>query len=106
MDQDQLSRLLGIRLKESNLPVQVGPWIIVGDDELPVFRPLFMGKGIAPFKGQNIKILVELPDERTVIIGEHHISPAGTGLLPQPDVKLAMKPHITSIGAVAWCEVI
>ena len=97
MDQDQLPHLLGIGIKESNLPVQVGPWIIVGDNELPVFRPLFMGKGITPFKGQNIKIPVKLPDERTVVIGEHHVSPAGAGLLPQADVKLAMKPHAVEL---------
>ena len=50
-----------------------------------------MGQGIAAPEGQLVEIPVELPDEGTVIVGEHDIPPAGAGFLPQPDVELALE---------------
>ena len=91
VDEDQLALLSRPRVKEVQLLMKIRLRIIIGDDELSILGALFMGQGIAAPEGQLVEIPVELPEEGTVIGGEHDIPPAGAGFLPQPDVELALE---------------
>ena len=80
----------GLCLKQGHLggaPVLFG--VVVGDDQLLVPAAGLVGHAVGAVGAVDVEILVQLPDEAAVVVGNHDKAPA----VPQDSVEAGVVPH-------------
>ena len=60
-------------LPQGNLAAPAA-WVIIGDDQFPVFLPFLVGHGVVAAGTEDVKVPVQFPDKGAVVVGEHHIA--------------------------------